>query len=228
MRWDLKAVGRLIVTLALMCCAVAFMFAYPKYSWTAVIVVSLLVIWDFMYYKDFQYFKFGKNGIEAKSTSNEEENNRELKDNERAKAFDKSKENTNFHEKFKKYDIPAVTAIPTDAYVTPEYVYEFIKLVNHARENNYDFKSDPAYVRDAELVQRWIVNVLLESFYNYEEYQPIISKYRDKIINNLYGWKFKEDYLLALKVELISKFGNEPLIKHRFQMAINDLNKVSA
>ena len=173
MKWHLKAAGQLIVTLILMGFAIAFMFKFPSYSGAAIIFVALLVLWDFMYYKDFQYFKFGKNGIEAKSTSNEEENNRELKDNERAKAFDKSKENTNFHEKFKKYDIPAVTAIPTDAYVTPEYVYEFIKLVNHARENNYDFKSDPEYVRDAELVQRWIVNVLLESFYNYEEYQPI-------------------------------------------------------
>ena len=64
MKVNIKAVGRLIVTLIVMGAAMAFMFMYPKYSGFAILFVLFLLIWDFMYYKDFKKVKASKNSFE--------------------------------------------------------------------------------------------------------------------------------------------------------------------
>lgn len=141
MKWDLKAVGQLIVTLILMGFAIVFMFKFPEHASAAVIFVGLLVIWDFMYYKDFEYFKFGKHGAVAKLNSDKNESH----------SNDGSSSNTkiDFNKAFQDFQVPGLDVLLIGQYRTPNGLEEFSRLVRRAKLAKYPLKEDSAYLENA-------------------------------------------------------------------------------
>lgn len=220
MKWHLKAVGRLIVTLALMCCAVAFMFAYPKYSWTAVIVVSLLVIWDFMYYQDFEFFKIGKNGATAKLNKHQNKSSN-------SKVINKSQE-IDFNKAFRDFETPGLDIMLIGQYRTPGGLEEFSKLVKKAKTANYPLKEDNAYLDSASTLQGHIVEQLFASMENYDKNHILTEGYKDLLRDALYESDYDKNQFTVTRIDLVEQLGHKEAINHRFERAISDLDKISA
>lgn len=219
MRINPKAVGRLIITLLLMGLAIGFMFKFPAYSWSAVLFIALIVIWDFMYYNDFKYFKFGKNGIEA--IANLESNSQEA---------GHVSETINYHQKFEAIQLSPGDVHFIGSYREPLGLNEFSDLVNGAKKAGYILEEDNTYLNIAGDFQRSIVNQLLSSLevkswgFDYIE----LDKYRQRLFDALYESSFDIETFENLQDELVAKHGHQKAIAHRFNRAINDLKRIEA
>lgn len=218
MKWNFEAVGRLIITLILMGFAIAFMFKFPEYYWGAIFFVTLIIIWDFMYYKDFKYLKFGKNGLEAKANSNGIHNQHS--------PVKRSK--INFHKEFQNFETPGLDIMLIGQYRTPSGIEEFSKLVRKAKESHYPLKEDNAYLESARTFQNHIVEQLFASMENYDSKHIMTEEYKNILRDVLYESDYDKDQFVIIRIDLIEQLGHKEAINHRFERAINDLDKISA
>lgn len=221
MKWDSKAVGRLIVTLILMSCAVVFMFMYPDDVWGAVAFVLILVIWDFMYYKDFAFIKIGKNG--ATATLNKDRNKNPSKES----PSEKNKEN--FHKEFEqfKFSKPDLDVIMLEGYESPSRLTEFVNLVKKAKTNGYDLSSDSAYQELAKDYRQQIyyqLKTVLETL----DYSSEFSDWLQKLLKDaMVLVPTNQEVIANIKEELVSADENSKLeISDVFFKATNDLKKL--
>lgn len=215
----LKAVGRLIVTLMLMGFAIAFMFKFPDYSWAAVFFVALIVIWDFMYYKDFEFFRFNKKGIEAKAS---------IRGNNIFEKATDGKIEVDFQQEFADIQLSAASITFVGDYRTPKGLTEFALLIKHAKESEYSLEEDNNYLKIASSFQRQIVNQFLASIENYGINYPKIDEYRQKLFEGLYESSFDDYIFKKIEKEIIEKFGHQKAIAYRFNRTIKDLKKIEA
>lgn len=221
MKWDSKAVGRLIVTLILMSCAVVFMFMYPDDVWGAVAFVLILVIWDFMYYKDFDFIKIGKNG--ATATLNKDRN----KNLSKKSPSEKSKEN--FHKEFEqfKFSKPDLDVIMLEGYESPSRLTEFVNLVKKAKTNGYDLSSDSAYQELAKDYRQHIyyqLKTVLETLDYSSEFSDRLQKLLEDAMLSV---PTNQEVIANIKEELVSANENSKLeISDVFFKATNDLKKL--
>lgn len=220
MKWDLKAVGQLIVTLILMCFAIVFMFKFPEHASAAVIFVGLLVIWDFMYYKDFEYFKFGKHGAVAKLNSGKNESH----------SNDGSSSNTkiDFNKAFQDFQVPGLDVLLIGQYRTPNGLEEFSRLVRRAKLAKYPLKEDSAYLENAGAFQNYIVEQLFASISVYDSKHVLTENYKNYLKDALYESDYDKNHFLATQIDLVMQLGHKEAIKHRFERANSDLDKISA
>lgn len=210
----LRAVGRLIVTLILMGFAIAFMFKFPNYSWSAVFFVALLVIWDFMYYKDFQYFKFGKKGIEAKANT--------IKNN-----LSESSNTINYHNEFEKMIRPSSTALRVNPmpYESPTRLNVFLHLRSEAKNAGFDFENDSMYIQLRRQIQSDVAFNLVRSIkavYDTNELSPYS--------NTLLDWcriiPVNEKEIMNICKSIYSENGKKDKLIMQFAKAINDLKQI--
>lgn len=220
MKWDLKAVGQLIVTLILMGFAIVFMFKFPEHASTAVIFVGLLVIWDFMYYKDFEYFKFGKQGAVAKLNSDKDESH----------SNDGSSSNTkiDFNKAFQDFQVPGLDVLLIGQYRTRNGLEEFSRLVRRAKLAKYPLKEDSAYLENAGAFQNYIVEQLFASISVYDSKHVLTENYKNYLKDALYESDYDKNRFLATQFDLVMQLGHKEAIKHRFERATSDLDKISA
>lgn len=222
MKWNPKAVGRLIVTLILMGCAIAFMFVYPKYAWAAVIFVTLLVIWDFMYYKDFEFVKIGKNGATAKL--NEKRNNSNSN-----KSSSEEKGKKDFHKEFEQFKLsrPSLEAIFVEEYVSPSHFAEFTNLVKQARTSGYDLSSDFACQVLAKSYREHIY-YQLKAVLKTLDYSGEFSDRLQKLLKDaMVSVPTNQEVIANIKEELVDADENSKLeISNVFFKATNDLKKL--
>lgn len=221
MKWDFEAVGRLIITLILMGFAIAFMFKFPEYSWGAVTFVALIVLWDFMYYKDFKYFKFGKNGLEAKANNDAAGNNSVTN-----KYIQNNK--IDFHKEFRNFETPGLDIMLIGQYRTPSGIEDFSKLVQKAKEAHYPLKEDSDYLESAGTFQHHIVEQLFASMEDYDSKHIMTEEYKNSLRDVLYESDYDKDQFIVTRIDLIEQLGHKEAINHRFERAINDLDKISA
>lgn len=219
MKVNPKAVGRLIVTLLLMGLAIGFMFKFPAYSWSAVLFIALIVIWDFMYYNDFKYFKLGESGIEAIANVKS--------DSQKAGQVSKK---INYHQRLEDIQLPPGDVHFIGSYREPLGLNKFSDLVNEAKEAGYVLEEDNTYLNIAGDFQRSVVNQLLSSLevkgweFDYIE----LDKYRQRLFEVLYESSFDIKTFENLQEELVAKHGHQKAIAHRFNRAINDLKRIEA
>lgn len=210
----LRAVGRLIVTLILMGFAIVFMFKFPNYSWSAVLFVAFLVIWDFMYYQNFKYFKFGKKGIEVKANT--------IKNN-----LSESSNAINYHNEFEKMIRPSSTALRVNPmpYESPTRLNVFLRLRSKAKNARFDFENDSMYIQLRRQIQSDVAFNLVRSIkavYDTNELSPYS--------NTLLDWcritPVNEKEIMEICKNIYLKDGKKDELTIQFSKAINDLKKL--
>lgn len=214
MKWDPKPIGRLIVTLTLMCCAVVFMFMYPKDALAAGIIVSLLILWDFMYYKDFAYLKISKNGATAR-----------LNENSRKSVLNKE----DFHIELKQFELsrPRPYGIVTKGYQSPSRFNDFVNLINKAKASKYDLANDSIYQRVVGNYRLHIAHQLNATLkvldYNGKFFGRLQTLLRIAIVS----YPSNQNIIASIKEKLINaNNGKKSEINDAFAKAINDLKKI--
>lgn len=232
MKVNIKAVGRLIVTLIVMGAAMAFMFMYPKYSGFAILFVLFLLIWDFMYYKDFKKVKASKNSFELE-TNNEDEiskindysdknKGRPVIEQDTGRAFER------MHSSIKKNN--GLSAIGP-SYSSPELLSEFIDLRDKANSNRYDLEDDHNYheIRDF-LVRETLSNLAISTKLRmtfHGTYSAVKLDLEVVIPQSFYNGEIEFNVLQTVQNQ-IEKVDHDPNISISFSKAKSDLKKLQA
>lgn len=224
-----KKIGIIIATIYLG--AVLYLEFVKTIDWKSLLILfCFFFIWALIVFASLAAFfenrdiKFLGIEISAKKSSNVQTEEAKL-NNEGLKRQEK----IDFHKEFTKIEFPTVEVKVVGEYRTPRGIGKLAMLVSNAKKAGYNLKEDNAYLDVAGDAQKEIVNQLFLSIENYDKEDYAISHHYEKIMDDaLYESNFNKDDFIKIKLDLVDHLGHKEAINHRFERAINDLNKISA
>ena len=186
--------------------------------WASIVFANLATFFD---NRDIKFLGFE---ISAKKSSNiqvrrPQHNEEKLKEQRKI----------DFHKEFERVNFPGLDIMIEGEYRTPTGVSNLASLVNQAKKADYNLTEDNAYLDAASAAQKGIVNQLCLSVYDYDNENYVFSHHIEEQMDEaLYESSYNKDTFTRIRLVLIEQLGHKEAINHRFERAINDLDKISA